>query len=119
MLVNEETIKLIANDHTIILENFPDVTKWGPKIILNRSSPKKTITRISETAIIPTIYRIGLSSDRKLSFRLNFSAILCNKTFDIDDAIKARGIESRSFDWSKKPAVSDPKNLFINIGGRR
>lgn len=119
ILLNEETIKLNANDQTIILEIFPETIHCEPKIILKRFSPNRIIVVISTTEIKPTIYRTGFSSARKLSFWLNFSEILCNNTLDIEDAMRARGIESKSFERSKKPAVSGEKYLLIKIGGKR
>jgi hypothetical protein len=54
MLVKEETIKLKANDQTIILDIVPEVIHLAPKTILNRSSPNNSIDMISITDINPT-----------------------------------------------------------------
>jgi hypothetical protein len=101
----------------MILDIFPENIHVSPKINLNRFSPKKTIANISINDISPTTKITGRSSFKKLCLLLNFSETRWSKTLENEVATKARGTESKSFVRSKKPAGSDEKNLFINIGG--
>jgi hypothetical protein len=117
--VNADTIKLKVKDQTRILEILPEKIQVSPKKSLNKYSPKNRINSISIIDIRQTITITGLRSERKLVLRLNFSEIFCSNTLENDVATRAKGTESNSFARSKKPADSDEKYLFMNIGGNK
>ena len=60
ILLKEEVRKLKANDHTSILDILPDISQFGPKTSLNKSSPKSSITAISATTIRDMIFNTEL-----------------------------------------------------------
>jgi hypothetical protein len=74
-VVKVETMKLKENDHTRILEIFPENIHISPNTILKSISPKKVIAIISIKEIRLTMIITGLRSDKKLALLLNFSEI--------------------------------------------
>jgi len=119
MDIKEAARKFNAYDQTIICDMFPENPQISPKNNLNRPTPKKEMTIISTVTIEDTMARIRYKSFLKLTLFLNFSDSRCSRTLEMEVAIRVKGMDRINFDRSKKPAISDEKNLFTRITGRR